>query len=201
MLTLAGFLATGVRPRGADRFLLLPPQSFIAGCMVLLMVDGAERYGEFVADLEPKASGLGEADVMGVARRSPANETGLLGHEAQMLLGADPFWFADGKHALVDLCACTVMGCAGLTRSSVAPCCGSQVYKSDGAVLQVRHQLGRNSGPRQGVLLQAPVQGAHGFDILLPNGKQKLDVSCLAHRLAKRRGKCTGLVEARFFAT
>ena len=78
--------------------------------MVLLMVNGAERYREFVADLEPKALGLGEADVMGVARRSPANETGLLGHKAQMLLGSDPFWFADGEHALVDLCAGTVVG-------------------------------------------------------------------------------------------
>ena len=35
-------------------FLLLPPQPLIAGCVVLLMVDGAERYREFVADLEPK---------------------------------------------------------------------------------------------------------------------------------------------------
>ena len=73
--------------------------------------------------------------------------------------------------------------------------------QGDGTVLEVCHQLGRNSGPRQGVLFQAPVEGAHGFDILFPNGKQKLDVSCLAHRLTKRRGKCTGLVEARLFAT
>ena len=90
--------------------MLLPPQPLIAGCVVLLMVNGAERYREFIADLEPKALGLGEADVMGVTRRSPANETGLLGDEAQMLLGADPFWFADGEHALVDLCAGTVVG-------------------------------------------------------------------------------------------
>ena len=49
-------------------FMFLPPQPLIAGCMVLLMVNGTERYGEFVADLEPKAPGLGEADVMGVER-------------------------------------------------------------------------------------------------------------------------------------
>jgi len=36
-----------------------------------------------------------------VTRRSPANERGLLGHAAQMLLSSDPFWFAKGKHALV----------------------------------------------------------------------------------------------------
>ena len=67
-------------------FVLLPPQPLIAGCVVLLMVDGAERYREFIADLEPEAPGLGEANVMGVARRSPANETGLLCDKAQMLL-------------------------------------------------------------------------------------------------------------------
>ena len=91
-------------------FVLLPPQPFIAGCVVLLMVNGAERDREFITDLEPKASRLCEADVMGVARRSPANEAGLLGHVAQMLLGSDSFWLADGEHALVDLCACTVVG-------------------------------------------------------------------------------------------
>jgi hypothetical protein len=89
---------------------LLPPQSLIAGCVVLLMVDGAERDRKFIADLEPEAFGLGKAEVMGVARRSAANETGLLSHKAQMLLGADPFWFADRKHALIDLRACTVIG-------------------------------------------------------------------------------------------
>ena len=67
------------------------------------MVDGAERDRKFIADLEPEAFGLGKAEVMGVARRSAANETGLLSHKAQMLLGADPFWFTDGERA--DLCA------------------------------------------------------------------------------------------------
>jgi hypothetical protein len=77
--------------------MVLPPQPLVAGCVVLLMVNGAERYGEFVADLESKATGLCEADVMGVARRSPANETGLLSHEAQMFLGAIRFGFTDGS--------------------------------------------------------------------------------------------------------
>ena len=44
--------------------MLLPPQSLVTGCVVLLMVNGAEWYREFVADLEPKTAGLGEADVM-----------------------------------------------------------------------------------------------------------------------------------------
>ena len=62
--------------------MLLPPQPLIAGRMVLLMVNGAQRYRESIADLEPKALGLGEAEVMGVARRSPADQTRLLGHVA-----------------------------------------------------------------------------------------------------------------------
>jgi hypothetical protein len=76
--------------------MLLPPQPFIAGCMVLLMVDGTKRDRELVTDFEPKTLGLGKADVMGVAWRSAANETGLLSHVAQMLLRSDPLWFADG---------------------------------------------------------------------------------------------------------
>ena len=81
--------------------MLLSPQPLIASCVVLLMVNGAERYREFIADLEPKTLGLGEAEVMGVARRSATNETGLLGHIAQMLFRSDPLWFADGDFRLL----------------------------------------------------------------------------------------------------
>ena len=85
----AQLLAFSPQARGDSEWInlvFLPPQPLIAGCVVLLMVNGAERDREFVADLEPKAPRLGEADVMGVARRSPANETRLLGDVAQMLL-------------------------------------------------------------------------------------------------------------------
>ena len=37
-------------------FMLLPPQSLITGCVVLLMVNGAERYREFVAHFEASLS-------------------------------------------------------------------------------------------------------------------------------------------------
>jgi len=40
--------------------------------MILLMVDGTERDGKFVTDLEPKSSRLCEADVMGVAGDVPS---------------------------------------------------------------------------------------------------------------------------------
>src|SRR5262245_15642801 len=59
------------------------------------MVDGTERDREFVADFESKASRLCEAEVMSMARRSAANETGLLGHVSQVLLRSDPLWLAD----------------------------------------------------------------------------------------------------------
>jgi len=83
--------------------MLQSPLPFIAGCVVLLMMNGAERYGEFVADFEPNTSRLSKADMMGMAWRSAANDTRLLRHEAQMLLGSDPFWCADREHVLVDL--------------------------------------------------------------------------------------------------
>jgi hypothetical protein len=110
VLAIAGFRATAAWLPRRINLVVLPPQALIAGCVVLLMMNGAERYGEFVADLEPNTSGLCKADMMGLAWRSPANETRLLRHEAQMLLGSDPFWFADREHTLVDRCVGTVVG-------------------------------------------------------------------------------------------
>jgi hypothetical protein len=64
--------------------------------MVLLMVDGTERDGELVADLEPKSPRLCEAEVMGVARRSPANE-GAAGPHLPQLRSTAAFAF-DREH-------------------------------------------------------------------------------------------------------
>ena len=91
MLASAGFRATGVRPLRAGRFCAVA--TIIAHCRWRGSTDGdgAERDREFIADLDPKALGLGKADVMGVARRSPAGETGLLRHETQMLLASIRF--------------------------------------------------------------------------------------------------------------
>ena len=61
---------------------LLPPLPLIACGMVLLMVDGAERHGEFIAHLEAESSRLGKPNVMGMCRRSPANEAGLAADKA-----------------------------------------------------------------------------------------------------------------------
>src|SRR6476619_7615454 len=108
---LGAFAPQAYGHRERINFMLLPPLPLIARGMVLLMVNGAEGYREFVADLEPKTPRLGKTDVMRMARRSPTNKTALLGDVAQMLLGSDPLWFADGKQALVDLGVYTVMGC------------------------------------------------------------------------------------------
>jgi hypothetical protein len=61
------FLPQALREGEWINLVFLPPLPLIAGSVVLLMVNGAQRYGEFVADLEPNTSGLCKADVMGVA--------------------------------------------------------------------------------------------------------------------------------------
>src|SRR5260370_23700548 len=54
-----------------------PPCDFIAMIMQLLMVLATQRHGKFVADLAPKRPRLGKLQMMRVARRALANETGL----------------------------------------------------------------------------------------------------------------------------
>jgi hypothetical protein len=56
---------------------LPPPQSFVSGCTVLLMVNGPERDGELVTDLDSKTFALREAAVMGVPQR-----TGVAGRQS-----------------------------------------------------------------------------------------------------------------------
>jgi hypothetical protein len=54
-------LAFAPQVRGHSKWInlmLLPPQSLLASGVVLLMVNGAERNREFVADLEPKTPGF-----------------------------------------------------------------------------------------------------------------------------------------------
>ena len=61
---------------------LLPPSPLIAGSMVLVMVDGAERHGELVAHLETQPPRLCKADMMRMRRSSAANKTCLAGDKA-----------------------------------------------------------------------------------------------------------------------
>jgi hypothetical protein len=64
----------------------LPPLPFVPSCVVFGMMDRAKGNSEFIAHLEPETSWLGVSDVMGMARRSPANETGLVRYEGKCSL-------------------------------------------------------------------------------------------------------------------
>ena len=63
---------------------LAPPFRFIAVAMQFKMMAAAQGNGEFIADLATECAALGKAQVMGVARRTPADQTGLLRHKAHM---------------------------------------------------------------------------------------------------------------------
>ena len=52
--------------------------------MQLAMMGAAERHRELIADLEAEASGLREAQVMGIRRLAAANHTGLCGDKLAM---------------------------------------------------------------------------------------------------------------------
>jgi len=55
----------------------------------------AQRHGEFVADFASQSSRLGEADVMGIAGCSPADQAPLGSDKGQMILVAASHWLAD----------------------------------------------------------------------------------------------------------
>ena len=63
----------------------------------------AERYCELVADLLSEPAGLGKPKMMGVARLSAADEAGLFGNEAQVLVVALPplLWQGEGGVAVI----------------------------------------------------------------------------------------------------
>ena len=59
------------------------------------MVQPADWDGEFVADLPPHRALFGKSDVVRIRWGSAADETGLRGHELQMLAVALAHGFAD----------------------------------------------------------------------------------------------------------
>jgi hypothetical protein len=72
-----GFVATGHWQLSADRC-CAPATTGVD----MVMVDGAERYRELIGDLQAEPTRLRVADVVGVGRRAPADQTRLTGHEA-----------------------------------------------------------------------------------------------------------------------
>lgn len=55
-----------------------PPPGFIGRPVQLAVMAPAERYGKFVAHLEPITAGLGEAQVMGITRLPGTDQAALL---------------------------------------------------------------------------------------------------------------------------
>jgi hypothetical protein len=81
---------------------VMPPGDLVATGVELPVMIAAERHGVLVTDLGPECLGLGEADMMSVGRATTADETGLGGDVAKVLLVADPPGFAQDQYALVD---------------------------------------------------------------------------------------------------
>jgi hypothetical protein len=63
---------------------LPPPSPLITCCVILTVVDGAERHRELVAHVERDTFSLSIADVMGVGWGATADEAWLLRDEAKM---------------------------------------------------------------------------------------------------------------------
>lgn len=61
---------------------LLPPLSFLAGGVDVVVVNGAKRDGELIANLQAEPSDLRITNMMRVGGRTPADEAGLTCDEA-----------------------------------------------------------------------------------------------------------------------
>ena len=53
----------------------LPPGDFVSDAVEVAVVNSAQRYGEFIADLAPHRPGLGELEMVGVGGASAADQT------------------------------------------------------------------------------------------------------------------------------
>jgi len=64
------------------------------------MVQPADGNGELVADFPPHRPLLGKLEVVGIRRRTAADNAGLRGHELQVFAVALTHWFADNGDRL-----------------------------------------------------------------------------------------------------
>ena len=67
-----------------------PPFGFIAVAVELAMMPATQRDGKLVADLAPKCTSLGKAQVMGIAGPAAADKTRLLSDMPDVLAIAHP---------------------------------------------------------------------------------------------------------------
>lgn len=80
----------------------LPPGDFVAEAMVVAVMRPAQRYREFVADLAPHRAVLGEPQMMGISRASPAHQARLRCHELEMRFVTIPTGLANRELAFLD---------------------------------------------------------------------------------------------------
>ena len=69
---------------------LLPPDRFVAGAMDFAVVPAAKRDRELIAHLTAQRPALDEANVVGVSRLAPADQTRMLSDKFNVLAIADP---------------------------------------------------------------------------------------------------------------
>src|ERR1700730_4037651 len=53
----------------------LPPGDFVSDAVEVAVVNSAQRYREFIADLAPHRTGLGKLEMVGIGGASAANQT------------------------------------------------------------------------------------------------------------------------------
>ena len=81
---------------------VVPPGCLVAASVKLAMMGAAKRHREVIADLASHGPRLGKANVMSIGGRGAAQQAGLRGDVAEMLLVADAQGLAEGQGALVD---------------------------------------------------------------------------------------------------
>jgi hypothetical protein len=74
----------------------------IAMAMIVAVMDSAQRYREFVADLAPHRAVLGEPQMMGIGWASAAHQARLRCNKLEMRFVAMPAGLADRELAFLD---------------------------------------------------------------------------------------------------
>ncbi len=70
--------------------------------MKRIVIDGTEWHGKFVTYFEGKTTMLGETKVVGVRRRTPANETRKSGKSFQVIFVAISLWRRQSETRFID---------------------------------------------------------------------------------------------------
>src|SRR5262245_53280621 len=81
---------------------VFPPSHFVACLMQLPVMPSTERYGELIADLHPKRSGLGETQVMRIGGLTSADKTRLGRDELEMRFVSQPLGLGNSELAFVN---------------------------------------------------------------------------------------------------